>query len=190
MSNELALYHGWGFSSAVWSEVGEVYDRGYFASPRELNGLFETIVVHSMGLYFVPLEQLKKAKRIIFLSSFLDFTYGDRRRQKLLLQMQRKMESKPAEVLADFYHLCGYNGSADRLNAARLLEDLAKLEDPFDVTAFPASQEKLIYHGTLDEVVPVSAAHHLHEQLPGSSLQLISTGHYGTVDYCKEFLEK
>lgn len=69
------LVPGWGYPSSWWTKVSsieaETLSWGYFEEPLlPLRSFYDQIVVHSFGLYKLPLDLLYQAKTIVWYGAF------------------------------------------------------------------------------------------------------------------------
>lgn len=181
MSDDLAeiiTFHGWGFSSEIWSDWEKVLsgghghnimhaDRGYFG--KEYTPEFsetrspKILIVHSFGLHWCPEYILNKADHLIIISGFLSFhpdNAGEARKSNLILrQMMGRFVEKPKEVLSDFYKNVFYPAKNPvripvEFDHDQLLEDLELLGTTILNPDILRKRHAItIFHGEKDRIV-------------------------------------
>lgn len=208
-------FHGWGFSGKDWqawkddlSNYGtfQVYDRGYFGNPIEVQLGQKDITVlisHSFGLHLIEDSFLAQANLLVITGGFLHFhphAAQYKRRSRLILQeMINNLEVKPEEVLYEFYENCYApqqvpDRDIEGLNHKLLLNDLRKLHDSHLEAQMLKKVDKIcILHGSDDHIVPRRKGREIYSQLHDKAqyFEIKGAGHalpYTHHKQCLEFL--
>lgn len=227
---EILAYHGWGFDATCWqkwqthlSQQGydwKSFDRGYFGHPVQpdfsASASTKMIFVHSYGLHLCPIEQLKKADRIIIFSSFLNFHPESpslrKRSQQMVQRMIEQFAIDPVLVLKNFWQKCGLSEGpfhplrmgdleiADgfpesrgmSLNTDLLLQDLRQLNvAEFDRSHFASIPQVLLLHGTQDRIVAAQRSQGLIDR-QDQYYEIAAAGHalpFTHLETCWEWLQ-
>lgn len=187
---EIIAYHGWGFDQTFWdpwriifSEYNCLFyrfDRGYGGHPQDpkfsQNRSKKVVIAHSYGLHLCPKEHLEVADLVIIFNSFIHFHPTDPQAQKLshknLKRMAAKFLSFPEVVLNDFYSRCYSQDLEDKLpclknvNVDLLFQDLHNLGiEHLNLDPVKKSRKRIIFHSSLDEIVPLSQGQDLFNQV-------------------------
>jgi pimeloyl-[acyl-carrier protein] methyl ester esterase len=203
--SEIIFFHGWGFNGASWStwhhDLGAtVFDRGYFLRQRQLapEDFPKIIVTHSLGLHFVPTDLFSQCQKLVIIGGFRSFhEFSERRSKSINKAMKRKLKTAPHEVLQNFYERCGLldglHPETNNLNVQLLMNDLDYLDSvQMDLNLLKGIPKIEILHGEMDEIVSVSHAQNLREQLTNATLRLHPTaGHalpFNCSDWCMQSL--
>jgi pimeloyl-[acyl-carrier protein] methyl ester esterase len=216
---EIIAYHGWGFDQTFWDPWSIIFskynylfnrfDRGYFGDPQDPRFRHheskKVVMVHSYGLHLCPREQLEAADLIIIFNSFIHFHPMNYPAQRLSYRNHKKMLDKllasPEVVLHDFYSRCCSENleiklpCAINLNIDLLFQDLQRLGiEFFNLDPIKRHQEKIIFHSSLDPIVPLSQGQDLFDHMcEGSTFWVIPTADHSLpltkTKQCRDLVE-
>jgi len=204
---EIIFYHGWSFHGASWNTWHQMsatkFDRGYFFQDSQpvSSNMFPTdrfpkvIVTHSLGLHFVPEEQITRCQKLIIIGGFRSFhEFSDHNRRSKLINkaMQRKMKTAPQEVLHSFYQGCNLQEDlypdTSKLNVELLMNDLDFLDSAqLDLNLLKEIPSIELLHGATDDIVPIEHAQNLSEQLTNATLQVHPTAGHALPFTCSDW---
>lgn len=139
----LALAHGWGYDSSMWSAVAArlpqkvrivTLDFGYFGPVRGLPDAAEPLLAvgHSLGALWWLVQQDIPWRRLLMINGFPRFTAAAGYpgvASRVLARMRARFAAQAPQVLAEFHARCGYPGPTAPPVTDRLAAGLARLAE-------------------------------------------------------------